>query len=189
MTTNNETPTAPEYQNSKPGEAWNAAYALPVGDAAEAVAWRGVVEGRTAFLCRTKDEIDRLASDYNATIEPLFAHPLPNAMREAADHIASLEAENARLARLAEHHSDLREQYLAEATASEAEREALREALAPFEELADEGNEDQLDDTKVIVHAGRSIVYTLRLSDLRRARATLRALLPRQDRLSGKGEG
>ncbi|MER9665493.1 hypothetical protein [Mesorhizobium sp. M0203] len=37
MTTSNETPTAPEYQNSKPGEAWNAAYALPVGDAAEAM--------------------------------------------------------------------------------------------------------------------------------------------------------
>ncbi|TPK42265.1 MULTISPECIES: hypothetical protein [unclassified Mesorhizobium] len=39
------------------------------------VAWRGVVDGRTAFLCRTRDEIDRLASDYNATIEPLFASP------------------------------------------------------------------------------------------------------------------
>jgi hypothetical protein len=37
------------------------------------VAWRGVVDGRTAFLCRTRDEIDRLASDYNAVIEPLFA--------------------------------------------------------------------------------------------------------------------
>lgn len=44
-------------------------------DGAEPVAWRGVVDGRTAFLCRTKDEIDRLSSDYSATIEPLFAHP------------------------------------------------------------------------------------------------------------------
>ncbi|MER8604807.1 hypothetical protein NKH48_13735 [Mesorhizobium sp. M1233] len=51
----------------------------PVGDAAEAVAWRGIVEGRTAFLCRTRDEIARLASDYNATIEPLGVLPLPKA--------------------------------------------------------------------------------------------------------------
>ncbi|MER9471022.1 hypothetical protein [Mesorhizobium sp. M0520] len=55
---------------------------------AEAVAWRGVVEGRTAFLCRTKDEIDRLASDYNATIEPLFAHPLPKAPIEPGEGLS-----------------------------------------------------------------------------------------------------
>lgn len=42
-----------------------------------AVAWRGVVDGRTAFLCRTNDEVARLAADYDAVIEPLFAHPAP----------------------------------------------------------------------------------------------------------------
>ncbi|TPM39331.1 hypothetical protein FJ951_26850 [Mesorhizobium sp. B2-2-3] len=48
------------------------------------VAWRGVIDGRTAFLCRTRDEIDRLASDYNATIEPLFASPpLPDTEEKA----------------------------------------------------------------------------------------------------------
>jgi hypothetical protein len=50
---------------------------------------------------------------------------------------------------------------------------SLEAALAPFEELADEGNEDQPDDTPVVVKAGRSTIYTLRLSDLRRARAAL----------------
>jgi hypothetical protein len=42
-----------------------------------AVAWRGVVDGRTAFLCRTNDEVARLAADYDAVIEPLFTHPAP----------------------------------------------------------------------------------------------------------------
>ncbi|WP_181175429.1 hypothetical protein [Mesorhizobium sp. B1-1-4] len=52
---------------------------------AEPVAWRGVVDGRTAFLCRTRDEIDRLASDYKATIEPLFASPpLPDTEEKRA---------------------------------------------------------------------------------------------------------
>lgn len=44
-------------------------------EGSEPVAWRGVVDGRTAFLCRTDDEIKRLASDYNAIIEPLYAAP------------------------------------------------------------------------------------------------------------------
>jgi hypothetical protein len=59
----------------------------------------------------------------------------------------------------------------------EEENGRLKAALEPFEELADEGNEDQPDDTKVVVHAGRSIIYTLRLLDLRRARDTYRALV------------
>ncbi|MER9814254.1 hypothetical protein [Mesorhizobium sp. M0129] len=46
-------------------------------DAAGPVAWRGVVDGRTAFLCRTNEEVERLAADYNATIEPLFALAAP----------------------------------------------------------------------------------------------------------------
>jgi hypothetical protein len=56
------------------------------------------------------------------------------------------------------------------------ELEQARKALEPFEGLADEGNDDQPDDTKVVVQAGRSTDYTLRLSDLRRARDVYRSL-------------
>lgn len=49
----------------------------------------------------------------------------------------------------------------------------LLAALLPFEELADEGNHDQPDDTKVVVHAGRSFCYGLTLADLRRVRAVI----------------
>ncbi|TPN03845.1 hypothetical protein FJ973_29835 [Mesorhizobium sp. B2-1-3] len=59
--------------------------ALRASLARKPVAWRGVVDGRTAFLCRTRDEIDRLASDYNATIEPIFASPpLPDTEEKRA---------------------------------------------------------------------------------------------------------
>lgn len=46
-------------------------------------------------------------------------------------------------------------------------------ALLPFAELADEGNHDQPDETKVTVHAGRSTCYGLTLADLRRVRAVI----------------
>jgi chromosome segregation ATPase len=64
----------------------------------------------------------------------------------------------------------------ARAASLEAALAEAREALEPFKELADEGNDDQPDDTKVVVRAGRSIIYTLRLSDLRRARLVSHAL-------------
>jgi len=66
--------------------------------------------------------------------------------------------------------------FVARAEAAERKLEEARKALEPFEELADEGNDDQPDDTKVIIHAGRSTIYTLRLADLRAARAAYRAI-------------
>jgi hypothetical protein len=66
--------------------------------------------------------------------------------------------------------------FVVRAEIAERKLEEARKALEPFEELADEGNDDQPDDTKVIVHAGRSTIYTLRLADLRAARAVYRAI-------------
>lgn len=82
MTTNNETPTAPEYQNSKPGEARNAAYALPVADAAEAI---GTVELINRLQDAIEGECDGLAIDEDqarAILEHIFANPLPKASIE-----------------------------------------------------------------------------------------------------------
>ncbi|MER9768906.1 hypothetical protein NKJ09_22910 [Mesorhizobium sp. M0189] len=87
MTTSNETPTAPEYQNSKPGEAWNAAYALPVGDAAEAVepvAWQTRLKPTGAKHWGEWHFGKMTASRHGWDVEerPLFAHPLPKASIE-----------------------------------------------------------------------------------------------------------
>lgn len=52
----------------------------------------------------------------------------------------------------------------------------LEKALEPFAELADEGNDDQPDETKVTVQAGRSTCYGLTLKELRAARAAYVAM-------------
>ncbi len=44
------------------------------------------------------------------------------------------------------------------------------EALEPFSDIADEGNEDQPDDTPCTIHAGRSICYGFTLGQFRALR-------------------
>lgn len=113
--------------------------------------------------------------------------------------IASLKAENARLVKERDnyrfspqgdnHHNALKCPYCnpgmvdfeARATAAEAEREALREALAPFAEAQGHFDGHVRDDDPVPV-----ALRNIRAHHIRRACA----LLPRQDdRLSGKGCG
>jgi hypothetical protein len=72
---------------------------------------------------------------------------------------------------------------LARAEAAEARVEELQKALEPFEEVADEGNEDQPDDTPCTIQAGRSTCYGFTLKQFR----DLRALLSHPD-ISKGGE-
>jgi chromosome segregation ATPase len=67
--------------------------------------------------------------------------------------------------------------------AAEARVEELQKALEPFEEVADEGNEDQPDDTPCTIQAGRSTCYGFTLKQFR----DLRALLSHPD-ISKGGE-
>lgn len=57
--------------------------------------------------------------------------------------------------------------------AAEAERDLLREALEPFEDLPGEGDEDYPDSTPITVLGGRSQYYGLKLGDFRRVRSAL----------------
>lgn len=53
-----------------------------MGSEPQAVAWRGVIDGRTVLLARDDVELERLARDYRCEIEPLVP----------ASAVASLEA-------------------------------------------------------------------------------------------------
>jgi hypothetical protein len=57
----------------------------------------------------------------------------------------------------------------------EARVTALEKVLEPFEEVADEGNEDQPDDTPCTIQAGRSTCYGFTLKQFRAIRALLSA--------------
>lgn len=56
---------------------------------------------------------------------------------------------------------------------AEAERDALKAALAPFGDIDGEGDEDFPDGTVAVVKFGRTTNYTVSLGDFRRARAAL----------------
>jgi hypothetical protein len=93
---------------------------------------------------------------------------------------AALEAKDAEIERAWQAAGDASKQtveYLDRARAAEAALKEAREGLRPFADLDGEGNDDFPDDAKVTATFGHITDYTLKLGDIRKARA----LLSKQD--------
>lgn len=113
----------------------------------------------------------------------------PSNVRSLLDRIANLEAD---LAEARRQRGDLGRAWDsadARAKEAEAERDALRAALAkahqalePFAELgADEGHEDHPDETPAVIKVGRVTDFSFSLSDFRRAARALSGKAPKSE--------